>query len=354
MSVELDQSTIASSLVHFRWDLDKTYIHTEFDTVRMLVGTWLQTAEQKRTIAGASNLLRELVAAQTPEGHRVTFISGSPRQMRRVLVERLRLDGIVPHAFVLKPNLSNLLRFRFRAIRGQIGYKLASLLETHADAQQVDELLFGDDAEQDALIYSLYGDLVSGRATRGDLRWVLEASDVEPREAELVLAAYDRLQRNGETRVSRIFIHLARRSPTSRFTHFGARVVPVFNWMQAAVVLHADGWLPAAGLQRVVAEMHEQQYSAARLANSLQDLVRRGFVDIAAVDALVAALRETGDVRPADHAPCERLAREIGALELPRREKAPFYDTIDYVAACREVKKYRRLVEPLGGIGWLR
>jgi hypothetical protein len=348
------ESSSGSPLVHFRWDLDKTYIHTEFDTLRMLVGTWLQTAEQKRTIAGASNLLRELIAAQSPDGHRVTFISGSPRQMRKVLAERLRLDGIVPHRFILKPNLSNLLLFRFKAIRSQIGYKLAALLESHVDADRVDELLFGDDAEQDALIYSLYGDLVSGRATRGDLRWVLEASNVEPREAELVLAAYDRLERVGNTRIARIFIHLARRSPTSRFEHFGARVVPVFNWMQAAVVLHADGFLPGPGLQRVVGEMHAQEYSAARLANSLQDLVRRGFVSIAAVDALVSALHETSGVRPSDSGPCEKLAREIGALDLPRREPAPFYENIDYVAACREVKKYRRLAEPLGGIGWLR
>lgn len=345
---------IPERLVHFRWDLDKTYIHTEFDTVRMLFQTWMQTAEEKRTVAGASNLLRELIAAQPVGQHHVTFISGSPRQMRSVLAERLRLDGIVPDTFILKPNLSNLLRLRLRAIRSQIGYKLESLLRTHVDAPHVDELLFGDDAEQDALIYSLYADLVSGRSTRGDLRWVLETSDVDAREQEQVLAAYDALHVQGETRIARIFIHLARRSPTSRFDHFGARVVPVFNWMQAGMVLRSDGWLPLSGLQRLVGAMVEQGYTIARLANSVQDLVRRGFLSVDTIAHTMAGLAEAHNQLPADAASCERLALAVGRLDLPVRPLVSFRDPVDYVAACREVKKYRRSAESLGGIGWLR
>src|SRR5260370_28293128 len=64
---------------------------------------------------------------------RVHILSGSPEQMRRRLEDKLRLDGISWDSFTLKPNLKNVLKLRFRALRDQLGYKLPALL--HARAQ---------------------------------------------------------------------------------------------------------------------------------------------------------------------------------------------------------------------------
>src|SRR5260370_35586434 len=103
-----------------RWDLDKTYLRTEFDTLRDLVKTALERADQKRTNPGASTLLREMVRA----GVRVHILSGSPEQMRRRLEDKLRLDGSTWESFTLKPNLQNVLRPRFRAVRDPRGSKV--------------------------------------------------------------------------------------------------------------------------------------------------------------------------------------------------------------------------------------
>ena len=111
-----------------RWDLDKTYLRTEFDSLRDLVKTALERPDQKRTNPGASTLLREMVRA----GIRVHILSGSPEQMRKNLEDKLRLDGITWDSFTLKPNLQNLLRLRFRAVRDQLGYKLPALLRARA------------------------------------------------------------------------------------------------------------------------------------------------------------------------------------------------------------------------------
>lgn len=43
-----------------RWDLDKTYLRTDFDTLRDIVRTALERPDQKRTVPGAAALLREL------------------------------------------------------------------------------------------------------------------------------------------------------------------------------------------------------------------------------------------------------------------------------------------------------
>ena len=46
----------------YRWDLDKTYLQTEFDTLRQLVRTAMQKAHEKKAVPGAAALIRELRA----------------------------------------------------------------------------------------------------------------------------------------------------------------------------------------------------------------------------------------------------------------------------------------------------
>src|SRR5262249_41028697 len=157
--------------------LDKTYLRTEFDTLRDLVRTALERPDQKMTNPGASTLLRELVRA----GMSVHILSGSPEQMRSRLEDKLRLDGITWDSFTLRPNLQNVLRLRFRAVRDQLGYKLPALLAARASVQHgandessSKETLFGDDAEADAFVYSLYADVVSGKVSVETLEEVLE------------------------------------------------------------------------------------------------------------------------------------------------------------------------------------
>src|SRR3954463_12404342 len=113
-----------------RWDLDKTYLRTEFDTVRDLVRTALERADEKRTNPGAATLLREMARA----GVSIHILSGSPEQMRRRLEDKLRPDGIGWDSFILKPNLQNMLRLRFRALKDQLGYKLPALLASRASS----------------------------------------------------------------------------------------------------------------------------------------------------------------------------------------------------------------------------
>ena len=57
-----------------RWDLDKTYLRTDFDTLRDLLRTAIERPDQKRTVPGAAALLRELGRA----GVETHILSGSP------------------------------------------------------------------------------------------------------------------------------------------------------------------------------------------------------------------------------------------------------------------------------------
>jgi hypothetical protein len=275
-----------------RWDLDKTYLRTEFDSLRDLVKTALERPDQKRTNPGASTLLREMVRA----GVRVHILSGSPEQMRRRLEDKLRLDGITWDAFTLKPNLQNLLRLRFRAVRDQLGYKLPALLHARArlaqqgePAAEATESLFGDDAEADAYVYSLYADVVAGRLGEDLLLRVLERGRVyDDVVAEAMETA--RTVEHADA-VERILIHLERQTPPGDFRGYGPRVVPFYNYLQAAFVLYEDGRLGPDGVLRVAVELvTEHRFDGDALARSYLDLARRGHLRGTRLDPLNAAL----------------------------------------------------------------
>jgi uncharacterized protein DUF2183 len=272
----------------YRWDLDKTYLKTDFDTLRQLVRTALQSADQKVTVPGAAALIREL---RERGDSRLCIVSGSPKQMRSVLEEKLKLDGVEWDELILKDNVRNVLRGRFRALRGQVGYKLPALLESRAQSPaEAEEILFGDDAEADAFIYSLYADLLAGRVEESVLLKVLEHARVYEDDRKRVLAAWKKTERTDAVR--RIFIHLDRLTPPARFSAYGPRVIPVFNYFQAALVLMADGVLSAPQVVRVAVEMVQSAgYNLLTLANSFQDMIRRGHPLQELANPLVEALQ---------------------------------------------------------------
>jgi hypothetical protein len=211
--------------------------------------------------------------------------------MRSVLEEKLKLDGVEWDELVLKDNVRNVLRGRFRALRGQVGYKLPALLESRANAPpEAEEILFGDDAEADAFIYSLYADLLAGRVGEPVLEKVLEHAKVYADDRKRTLQAWKKLERADAVR--RIFIHLDRLTPPARFAAYGPRVIPVFNYFQAALVLMADGVLSAPQVVRVALEMVQSAgYNLLTLANSFQDMIRRGHPLHELAQPLVEALQ---------------------------------------------------------------
>lgn len=273
-----------------RWDLDKTYLRTEFDTVGDLVRAALERPDEKRTHPGAATLLREMARA----GVTIHILSGSPEQMRRRLEDKLRLDGIAWDTFTLKPNLKNVLRLRFRALRDQLGYKLPALLDARTAlgerAAGSKETLFGDDAEADAFVYSLYADIVAGRIGEADLRAIATRGRVYEDVQDDMLRC-TRLVTGGGEVVERILIHLEQQTAPRDFQIYGQRVVPFYNYLQAAFVVHEDGRLPAAGVLRVAVELATQhRFDGDALARSYAELGKRGHLRGTKIDALAAAL----------------------------------------------------------------
>jgi hypothetical protein len=331
-----------------RWDLDKTYLRTEFDTVRDLVRTAFERADEKRTNPGAATLLRELARA----GVTIHILSGSPEQMRRRLEDKLRLDGIAWDTFTLKPNLQNVLRLRFRAVRDQLGYKLPALLRARLgageDASSARETLFGDDAEADAFVYSLYADIMAGRIGEELVHSIGEKGRVY--DDVLDEALRDVRQVKPFEVVERILIHLEQQTAPRDFHVYGPRVVPFYNYLQAAFVVHEDGRLPSEGVLRVAVEMVTQhRFDGDALARSYHDLGKRGHLKGARVDELpaaLAALEEQGHLPARDE--LRRMVDALPAYAAQARDRfvppaeAPMPDYLALVAKHNPRRKKKR------------
>jgi hypothetical protein len=212
--------------------------------------------------------------------------------MRKVLEAKLRLDGVEWDGFTLKPSLDHLLRGRFRFLRDQVGYKLAALLAARSgSAPEAREVCFGDDAEADAFIYSLYGDLCAGRVGQDALLAVLERARVYPDVVPRLVRAAQALPLRDC--VDRVFIHLDRMSAPEVFDELGRRVCPFYNYFQPALALLEAGRLPAVGTLRVAAELViEHAFSVDGLVGSYDDMVRRQQLGSGAAKRLAEARDE--------------------------------------------------------------
>jgi hypothetical protein len=273
--------------------------------------------------------------------------------MRRRLEDKLRLDRVRWDELTLKPNLSNVLRLRLFALRDQLGYKLPALLlarvrdQAGASASGPSEVLVGDDAEADAFVYSLYGDVCEGVVDVAELKKILKAGQVYSDQRDTCLEACETLRRGPY--VERILIHLDRQSPPSTFDAFRPRVVPFYNYLQAAFVLAEDGRLAGRAVLDVASVlMLRHGFDAEALGRSYLDLLRRGHARGTIAKVLRQGLAETdGDdreIRAGLESMCDLIDRHLadqGPIE-PARSHFPPRDYVELASRHRGGRNRKR------------
>jgi hypothetical protein len=133
--------------------------------------------------------------------------------------------------------------------------------------------------------------------------------------------------------VERVLIHLDRQSSPSEFRAYGARVVPFYNYLQAAFVLYEDGRIPPESVLAVATDLViVQNFERSTLARSYLDLCRRGHLMGARLDELSAALDRLVAVRRASAA-SELVAMIDGIRQADRAERSSALpEPIDYRA----------------------
>ena len=91
----------------YRWDLDKTYLRTDFDTLKDLWRRAIERPADKRTVPGAAPLLREILGLRVRDGVILRLIG---KWLNAGVMEGLELshpEAGTPQGGVISPLLAN-------------------------------------------------------------------------------------------------------------------------------------------------------------------------------------------------------------------------------------------------------
>ena len=282
----------------FVWDLDKTYLDTKFESLRGLVRTALEKAFQKKNVPGTASLALALKDYVEDKYHynrlAIYFITASPPQLEAKIHEKVQLDGIEPFGIFCKDNMQNLRPKRLWRLTKQVGYKLQALLQMRLRLKEnVRQILWGDDSESDAVIYSLYSDICARRREKEELVAILQHFHVVGSQMDTIFDLQSQIPINDP--VEKIYINLADDTDSEYYLKFGRRLMPSFNSFQTALDLHQDGRLGFDQLLSVAQDMMVNfEFTRDEFEWSIDDLVRRKILSSEVVDRVLPQLKEHG------------------------------------------------------------
>ena len=257
------------------WDIDKTYLDTRFSSFRGLLTIPFESAIDKRAIPGTVPLLRALRRGPHKDSALVPlyFISGSPPQLRKVIERRMTLDGVDFDGITFKDQLGYLLKARPKGVKHQVGYKLTALLLYRLRSPVgASWILFGDDVESDADVFTLFGEICAG--LRGsELAQKLRQRDVEPQDIDIVTALAEPLGIT-EDPVERVFIHLEGGGDPESLPG-ERRIVPTRSYVQTALVLLAMGRIREEAVSAVARDLRVRGMGEVLLRQHVDDACDR-------------------------------------------------------------------------------
>lgn len=298
-----DEKTAREASLVLVWDVDKTYLDTNIASLRGLLKTIREKAFQKKNIPGTATLVRALKesVAQNNEKLPLYFITASPPQMESKILAKLSIDGISPYGAFYKDNLKNLNINRFRRLTQQIGFKLQALLQLRLKLREdVKQIMWGDDSESDALIYSLYSDICADRIPNEELTRVLESLNVLPPQIKAILNIKDDLPKHDP--VERIYINLATDTDPDYYVKFGGRTLPTYNTFQIALDLFQDERIKESALLSIAQVLiSSYSFSKEEIFGTVEDLIQRQVLKKDKVEKIVNLLKEHGIFLPHFH-----------------------------------------------------
>jgi hypothetical protein len=196
-----------------------------------------------------------------------------------VIERKMLLDGVEFDGITFKDWARILRTGRLAKLKNHIGYKLSGLLlNRRAHPSGARELLFGDDSESDAIIYSMYARILRGELRDDVLVDELRSVGVAPEDAGYVRRLAEDLSPTDA--VERVFIHLETGRLPETFAQLAPLVVPTRNALQSAVLLRLGGHVDDDVVSSVArALLAEREVEPADLAATLSDLRDRRLAD---------------------------------------------------------------------------
>jgi hypothetical protein len=270
-------------------DIDKTYLATQIDSLGGLLRAAFETGERKENVPGFSTILRALVRGphDAPQKNPLFFVSASPPQMRKRLMAKMDFDGLSPNGLIFKNQFSHVRSGRFNKLREQIGFKLGALLTLWLHLPPKSKIyLFGDDSESDAVVFSLFTEVLAKNIEGQDLFQLLRFLGVF-REEALRVSWVSRFSKVSVAPVRAAFINLETGSQAAYYSRFGTFLYPTENSLQTALVLYEKGLIRERAVVSVGRELVlKHDFNGQSLGRSLVRAEQRGLFRAETIDEL--------------------------------------------------------------------
>lgn len=285
------------------WDLDKTYLDTHWHTLKDLWRTFFEKSFQKKNIPGTATLvlsLKENWRENLETGDvdfPIFFITASPPQLEERIRRKMEIDKILPRGIFFKDNLKNIYPHRWKYFIRQTGYKLQALMDLRCRFEgEITQVLWGDDSEMDATIYSLYSDICSRRWREEELLRLLTHFNVGKEQIEMIFNLQSQCLNHDP--VEKIYINLALDTDPEYYLKFGRRVLPIYNSFQISLDLFQDSRIKESHVLKVARDlMVNYGFTRDQLENSVDDLIRRRILAGETLERLLPCLQEEKIIR---------------------------------------------------------
>jgi len=256
--------------LHFRVDLDKTYLITPFEEKWKLLWIPFEPSEEKRSFPGMGALLRGAKEQKDRSGKVVlSILSASPSFMKGSLRRRLILDKVPYDHLILKPVWYYLRKGKFHELTDPFLYKLTHLLQLGERVGYDDrEILIGDDWDLDPFIYTLYAYLRWGKVPREIYEEVLLFLGEEMDPAIL----HESLKKLPSIPPGGIYIRREKGKDPSFYRSFGPFLFSYEDTFQLAVLLFDHGFIPREVVIEVIREMERKRWERASFTLSYETL----------------------------------------------------------------------------------
>ncbi|MCB9072371.1 MAG: hypothetical protein H6623_02025 [Bdellovibrionaceae bacterium] len=300
------------------WDLDKTYLDTQWHSLKDLFRVSFTDNFHRKNVPGTATLVSSLkqswVEKNGQETFPIFFITASPPQMEKKIREKLMRDNILPQGIFFKDNLKNLWPGRFWKLSQHVGYKVGSLMYLRTLLKEnVTQVLWGDDSETDAIIYSLYSDICSRRLSGDELERVLRNFQVTNEQITRIENSLQQIPVLDP--VEKIYINLAVDTDPEYYLKFGRRMIPSYNSLQIALDLFQDNRLNLEQVLHVGKDlMFNYNYSTDELQRSFDELIRRQVIGEQTYQRLHADLAQNGIIS-SDYTPSiqpSKIMEDVG------------------------------------------
>jgi hypothetical protein len=299
----LDRLDAAFDGYIFVSDIDRTYLDTQIDSLGGLLRAAFETPERKANIPGFSTILRAVRRGphEAPQKNPLFFLSASPPQISAKIFTKMKLDGVEHDGVIFKNQLRHIQSGNFNKLREQLSYKLAALMLLWARSPKNAKIIFfGDDSESDAVVISLFAEVVAGGIRGLELSELLTSLGVGKAEALHVGWASRNL---GEPRfpVHAAFINLETGSQPNYYERLGPFLFATESSLQVALTLAEFGLIRARAVVSVARDIIlHHDVSPQELAATIEVGAIRGLYSTDTIEAFWPLLQSNGflPIRP--------------------------------------------------------